>query len=253
MRHEVHERTRYELVGYITALAVVLVREVSRGADAADSIRGGLRGTGFSEGLAALHQGVERKVFKELSRHASDQYDQLSHRLALLSSTNVTFHMNLKGLPAAGRKYPLPSVDSFTHPDFAILLLAMPTDPQPSARDRRAYFRITLVLPMSIQRGDDATEGTLTEKSVNISGGGIGFIADTDHNPGDIVVITLRLDEETLLKVRAEVLKRNPLPRRPDAYRIHARFIQMSVPEREILIGHIMRVQREHLHDHYSA
>jgi c-di-GMP-binding flagellar brake protein YcgR len=112
---------------------------------------------------------------------------------------------------------------------------------------------MTLVLPMRIQREDDATEGALTEKSVNISGGGIGFVADTDHNPGDIVAITLRLDEETLLKVRAEVLRRNPLPRRADAYRIHARFIHMSDRQREMLIGHIMRVQREHLHEHYSA
>jgi c-di-GMP-binding flagellar brake protein YcgR len=129
----------------------------------------------------------------------------------------------------------------------------MSTDPEPSARDRRHHFRITVVLPANIQLETDIGESALTEQSINISGGGIGFVSDIPHNPGDILTITLLLHEEALFKVQAEVLRREQLAHRPQASRIHARFIQISEQEREVLIGHLMRLQREHLHGHYSA
>lgn len=134
---------------------------------------------------------------------------------------------------------------------FAILLCAMPPDPQPSGRDRRHYFRITTVLPVSIQLQTDITKCGLTEKSVNLSAGGIGFVTDTAHRSGDILAITLLLQEHVLFTAQAEVLRQDSLP--SQTYRVHARFIRMSEHDRELLIGHIMRLQRAHLHDHYSA
>lgn len=136
---------------------------------------------------------------------------------------------------------------------FAILPLAMSPDPEPSVRDRRHHFRMTIVLPVSIQLETDTEESVLTEQSINISGGGIGFVSDIAHNLGDILTIRLLLHEQVLFKVQAEVLRRDPLPHRAHASRLHARFIQISEQERELLIRHIMRLQREHLHGHYSA
>lgn len=78
-------------------------------------------------------------------------------------------------------------------------------------------------------------------------------MSDTSYDPGDILAITLRLEEEVLFKAQAEVLRQDPLPVRLHTYRIHARFIRMSEHDRELLIGHIMRFQRAHLHEHYSA
>jgi c-di-GMP-binding flagellar brake protein YcgR len=112
---------------------------------------------------------------------------------------------------------------------------------------------MTIVLPVSVQLETDTEESALTKQSINISGGGIGFVSDIAHNPGDILTITLLLHEQVLLKVHAEVLRREPLPYRGNAARIHARFIQISEQDRELLIKHIMRLQREHLHGHYSA
>jgi c-di-GMP-binding flagellar brake protein YcgR len=136
---------------------------------------------------------------------------------------------------------------------FAILALAMSPDPEPSARDRRHHFRITIVLPVSIQLETDTEETVLTQQSINISGGGIGFVSDIAYQAGDILTITLRLHEQVPFKVQAEVLRQEPLPYRAHAFRIHARFIQISEQDREGLIRHIMRLQREHLHGHYSA
>jgi c-di-GMP-binding flagellar brake protein YcgR len=129
----------------------------------------------------------------------------------------------------------------------------MSPDPEPSARDRRHHFRMTIVLPVSIQLQTDTEESVLTEQSINISGGGIGFVSDIAHDPGDILTITLLLQEHVLLKIQAEVLRRDALPHQVQGFRVHARFIQISEQERELLIRHIMRLQREHLHGHYSA
>lgn len=127
----------------------------------------------------------------------------------------------------------------------------MPTDPPPSSRDRRHYFRMTTALPISIQLKSDTAKIELVEKSVNLSAGGIGFVTDTAYGPGDILTITLRLEEHVLFVAQAEVLRQDLLP--SQAYRIHARFIRMSEHDRESLVGHIMRLQRAHLHGHYSA
>ena len=129
----------------------------------------------------------------------------------------------------------------------------MSPDPESSARDRRHHFRMTIEVPVSIQLQTDSEESVLTEQSINISGGGMGFVSDVAYNPGEILTITLRLHEQLLLVVHAEVLRQEPQPHRAQRFRIHARFIQISEQERELLIRHIMRLQRERLHGHYSA
>lgn len=109
------------------------------------------------------------------------------------------------------------------------------------------------MLPVSIQGETDTGESVLTEKSINISAGGIGFASDIAYDLGDILTITLLLQTQVLFKVQAEVLRREPLAHQAPDCRIHARFIRISEQERELLIRHIMRLQREHLHGHYSA
>jgi c-di-GMP-binding flagellar brake protein YcgR len=106
---------------------------------------------------------------------------------------------------------------------------------------------------MTVQKEPELLESPLVETSVNISGGGIGFVADTNHTPGDILSITLCLQKETFFRARADVLRCDSLPHRPNTCRIHGRFVQMSQQDRQTLIGHIMRLQRDHLHTHYSA
>lgn len=122
----------------------------------------------------------------------------------------------------------------------------------PSPRDRRNHFRITSVLPVNIRREADSQEGALTEQSVNLSGGGISFISDHIHHPGDILIVALSLPAQ-VLTLRAEVLRLTPIPHRAHTSRVHARFIQMAEHDREILIRHVLHLQREHLNEHYSA
>ena len=132
----------------------------------------------------------------------------------------------------------------------------MPSDArtsQPSAKDRRAYFRINAVLPISIQAETDTTEGEFTEKSVNISGGGIGATVNIAYNPDEVLSITLILPDQVIFKAYAEVMRVDPLPHQADTYRLHARFVKMTTQNRELLIKHIIRLQRDHLEKHYST
>jgi hypothetical protein len=36
-------------------------------------------------------------------------------------------------------------------------------------------------------------------------------------------------------------------------YRLHARFVGMTAQDRELLVRYILRFQRDHLQEHYSA
>lgn len=132
----------------------------------------------------------------------------------------------------------------------------MPSDAptsQPSGKDRREYYRITVALPIRIQPETDTTESELTEKSVNISGGGIGVTVTEFYKPGEVLSVTLLLPDQVIFKSSIEVLRLDPLPYPGGTYRLHARFVRMTTQNRELLIRHIVRFQRAHLQGHYSA
>jgi Predicted glycosyltransferase len=140
--------------------------------------------------------------------------------------------------------------------DFAILAYVMSSDTppsQPSGRDCREYYRITVVLPIRIQSEADSTEGEFTEQSINISGGGIGVTVTPIYRPGEVLSITLLLPEQVLFKSAIEVLRVDPVQPPGDAYRVHARFVGMTAQNRELLIRYIVRFQRDHLQEHYSV
>lgn len=124
---------------------------------------------------------------------------------------------------------------------------------QPSGRERREFYRITVLLPICIQLETDDAEGQFTEKSVNLSGGGIGVTVTTLYKSGEILSVTLLLPDQVPFKSSIEVLRLDPLPIPGGAHRLHARFIRMTSQNRELLIRYIVRFQRDHLQEHYSV
>jgi len=135
---------------------------------------------------------------------------------------------------------------------FSIMSPDAATPPSPET-DRREYYRITVMLPICLQAKTDTTEGTLVEKSVNLSAGGIGLVVNRPFQPNDILSCTLLLAEQVPFKSSIEVVRVDSLPYPPDTYRLHARFIEMTRENRELLVRHILQFQREHLTKHYSA
>jgi hypothetical protein len=140
--------------------------------------------------------------------------------------------------------------------NFDILFYSMASDTstsKPSPRDRRTYFRVNTVLPISIQAETDTAEGEFIEKSVNISAGGIGLVVNVAYRPDDILSLILILPDQIIFKTYAEVLWLDPLPHQVNTYRLHARFIRMNTQNQELLIRHILRFQRDRLEKYYSA
>ena len=131
--------------------------------------------------------------------------------------------------------------------------MASDMPPEPSGRERREFYRITVLLPICIQVAADDTEGELTETSVNLSAGGIGVMVTTLYQSGEILSLTLLLPGQVLFKSSIEVLRLDPLPLVGDTYRLHARFVGLSSQNRELLVRSILRFQRDHLQEHYSA
>ena len=124
---------------------------------------------------------------------------------------------------------------------------------RPLGSDRREYYRITITLPICLQAETDTTEGILVEKSVNLSAGGIGLVVNRPYNPNDILSCTLHLAEQAHFTSPIEVLRVDTISYPPDTYRLHARFIKMTRENRELLVRHILQLQREHLTKHYSV
>lgn len=106
---------------------------------------------------------------------------------------------------------------------------------------------------MCIQVAGDDTEGELTETSVNLSAGGIGAMVTTHYRDGDVLSLTLLLPDHVPFTASIEVLRLDPLPLLGDVYRLHARFVKLSTQDRELLVRYILRFQRDHLQEHYSA
>ncbi|MCS6303374.1 MAG: PilZ domain-containing protein [Nitrospira sp.] len=132
----------------------------------------------------------------------------------------------------------------------------MPSDTppsQPSPADRREFYRITVTLPICLQPESDQAEGTLIQRPVNISGGGIGITLNQVFAVNEILFCTLLLPGQVLFKSYLEVLRVDLIPYPHNTYRLHGRFVRMTSQDRELLIRHIMQFQREHLNKHYSA
>jgi c-di-GMP-binding flagellar brake protein YcgR len=132
----------------------------------------------------------------------------------------------------------------------------MPSDApasQPSPADRRQFYRITVTLPICLQPESAPAEGPLIQRSVNLSGGGIGVTLNEIFAANDILTCTLLLPDQMLFKSYLEVLRVDPIPYPLNTYRLHGRFVRMANQDRELLIRHIIQFQREHLNRHYSA
>jgi c-di-GMP-binding flagellar brake protein YcgR len=123
----------------------------------------------------------------------------------------------------------------------------------PSPRDRREYYRITVTLPICLQPEADVTEGECTEKSVNLSAGGIGLVVNQLYQSNEILSCTLLLADQEPFRAYVEVLRVDTIPYPPDTYRLHARFIRVTPSDRELLVRYILQLQRDHLTKHYSV
>lgn len=128
-----------------------------------------------------------------------------------------------------------------------------PPTPQPSGRERRDHYRITVTLPICLQPEAETTEGELAEKAVNLSAGGIGLTINTLFQANDILSCTLLFPDGVRFKSFVEVLRIDPIAYPLNTYRLHGRFVRITSQDREVLTRYVLKFQRDHLNRHYSA
>lgn len=143
------------------------------------------------------------------------------------------------------RPRPLPSVSVVSDAiHWSDMPSAAPTS-QPSADDRRDYFRVNAILPVNIQAETDTAGGELIEKLVNVSGGGIGLTVNVVYHPDEVLALTLMLPDQVIFKAHAKVLRLDPVPLHINTYSLRAAFIRMTPQNQELLIGYILHFQRD--------
>ena len=145
-------------------------------------------------------------------------------------------------------------MDLLAHFDILTPIMAAPPPTlEPSGRDRREYYRITVTLPICLQPETETIEGELVKQSVNLSAGGIGLTLNSLFQPEAILSCTLLFPDQVLFKSFIEVLRVDPVAYPLNTYRLHGRFIRLTRDDREQLVRYILQFQREHLSKHYSA
>ncbi len=143
-----------------------------------------------------------------------------------------------------------------SYPPTLLYLLSPchPTGPHSRPEENAANFIASPPFcPSAFNSRRTPRRGELSEKSVNLSGGGIGVTVTTIYKPGKVLTLTLLLPDQVPFKSSLEVLRLDPVPIPGDAYRLHARFVRMTNQNRELLIRYIVRFQRDHLQEHYSV
>lgn len=116
---------------------------------------------------------------------------------------------------------------------------------QPSAENRREYFRVNAICSVNIQAGTDAAGGEFIEQLVNISGGGIGLTVNVVYHPDQVLLLTLMLPGQVIFKAHAKALRLDPIPHHVNTYNLYTRFIRRTAQNQELLIRSLLPFQRD--------
>ena len=122
-----------------------------------------------------------------------------------------------------------------------------------SRNQSRRYMRLEISLPLRyrvVESGDpkaEPTEETLQATTLDISGGGICFMADNQLKPGDIILHSIQIPGDSLGGIRSKVLKIIPIEKSETLthYKHLLQFVGIELQQREKIIKFIFEKQRE--------
>ncbi|MCP9447700.1 MAG: PilZ domain-containing protein, partial [Nitrospira sp.] len=82
--------------------------------------------------------------------------------------------------------------------------------------------------------------------TVNISGGGIGFVASQRFNAGDRLALRVILPPFTPIQVAAKVIRSSPDPQ-GEGFVLAAEFVDLGADEQDHLVRYVLQTQAERL------
>ncbi|MBK9305824.1 MAG: PilZ domain-containing protein [Nitrospira sp.] len=112
------------------------------------------------------------------------------------------------------------------------------------------YLLEVILNALAASRPETVNIARLTD--VNLSGGGVGFVASRDFMSGDQLILKLFLPPFTPIQTTVRVIRSEPLAQGQE-FMIATEFIDLKPDDQEHLIRHILQTQAERLRSRRKA
>jgi c-di-GMP-binding flagellar brake protein YcgR len=130
----------------------------------------------------------------------------------------------------------------------------MKESPHPDPYDeKREYFRLTVQLPVDYRLEEEETRSVPRPMSVNLSGGGVGFVTQRTFNLGDTLVLRIVLPSSPPLTAKAKIVRMVPLQKDQSSFSIGAQFTELDHEDQERILKFLLALDRKRRQDHYNA
>ena len=121
-----------------------------------------------------------------------------------------------------------------------------------SRSQNRRYMRLDAALPLTYRVVEKATPGerpsseTYQARSVDISGGGLCFLATEPLAAGDVILLNIQLPGKPLGSIESNILRVIPVEgKTPAQYKHLMQFVSIEQQQRERIVKFIFEKQRE--------
>ncbi|TAJ29479.1 MAG: PilZ domain-containing protein [Nitrospirae bacterium] len=129
----------------------------------------------------------------------------------------------------------------------------MTATPPDSSEDKREYFRLTVNLPMAYQLEGETVSSAPTPMSLNLSGGGVGFVAERKFNLDDMLLLKILLPSQPPIFARAKIVRTAQLGKNTASYSIGAQFTGLDGKDKEQILKYLINVQLERRRERYTT
>lgn len=129
----------------------------------------------------------------------------------------------------------------------------MNATPPDSNEDKREYFRLTVNLPMAYQLEGETVSSTPTSMSLNLSGGGVGFVAQRKFNLDDLLLLKILLPSQPPIFARAKVVRTAQLEKNTTSHSIGAQFTDLDDKGKEQILKYLINTQLERRRERYAT
>jgi len=130
---------------------------------------------------------------------------------------------------------------------------SLPPDSYDSHDEKREYFRLTVQLPVDYQLEGEEARSVPKPMSLNLSGGGVGFVTQRTFNLGDMLVLRIVLPSPPPITARAKIVRVAPLEKDEASFSIGAQFSVLDTEDQERILKFLLALDRKRRHDHYNV
>lgn len=110
---------------------------------------------------------------------------------------------------------------------------------------RRSFFRVTAEIPVTYKTISQIRSVNNVGLTKDISGGGVRFICKDRFNEGDVIFITLKINNESSISSLFEIIRSELVS--AGTFETSGKFRNIDSKYREIIIRNLFEIQRENM------